>query len=175
MTVLLLTLFFVFAVNIVLFILNWPITETATIDKNRNSVIMRRKLFLRTTEYTTSLDSVKELTIETYKQRKRLALVYGDGMHFPLSTHFFPTKIITDSLIAELRAFLGLKQKATVSKQQHEVGESPSPNAEVSSGESSESDLDLNDEYYEEDGQINWDKAIDDWEAGVKERKAFRS
>ena len=157
----------------VLFILNWPITETATIDKKRNSVIMRRKLFLRTTEYNTSLEGAKDLTVETYKQRIRIAIVYGDGMHFPLSTHFFPAKLITDEIIAELRTFLGFKPKSkSSSKRHHSNGDATHHNDDSSSDSS---DLDLNNEYYEEDGQINWDKAIDDWEAGVKERRAFRT
>jgi len=167
---------------VVLFILNWPITEILTINKTTNTVTMRRKLFLKTTEYNTSLEGSKDITMETYKQRVRLAIMYGDGMHFPLSTHFFPSKMITESVMVELRDFLGFKHKPKISGKKSaltdkgDTSASTGASADADSGsDSSNSDVDLNDEYHEEDGQLNWDKAIDDWEDGVKDRRTFRS
>lgn len=163
-------------------LLNWPITEHVTLNKAEKTVCMKRKLLIKSTQYKTTLDGVKDVTTEQYKKRMRMALSFNDGMCFPLSTNFFPPKLIEDSIYNEVREFLGFKRKQRKDiKSTSPVAENPtnsenSPSAEPDSDSGdSESDIDPNDPNYDSEGEVNWDKAIDDWEKDVKERKTIRS
>jgi hypothetical protein len=173
----------------VLLLLNWPITETVTLDKEQKTITLRRKFLLKSTEYKTSLDGAKGLKMERYKKRVRFSLSFADGMCFRLSTSFFPAKLLEGSISSEIRSFLGFKQKKMKSPS---VSRPPKPDDHVSTsngqetndraniGEEQDSDSDWSDSSidekevpYDSDGRLNWDKAIEDWESDVKERKAI--
>lgn len=162
-----------------LLLLNWPISEQVTLDKQKNTVNLRRKLLLKATEYNTSLEGAKDVTFETYKSRGRLSLTYADGMRFPLSTYFFPTKLLEDTVANQLRAFLGFKERksriSVTDKMKMQQENSTEQEDQDSDSSSSDSDSDTDSDLVDDDGQLNWDKAIDDWESDVKERKAYRS
>lgn len=178
MSLLLFALFFSISYAlIVLTLLNWPISEQVVLDKEKNTVNLRRKLLLKPTEYSTSLDGAKDVTFETYKSRGRLSLSYADGMRFPLSTSYFPTKALEDTVANEIRAFLGFKtKKSRVSVTDNLKKQDSSVEQDDQDSDSSVSDSDSEDsDLVDDDGKLNWDKAIDDWESDVKERKAFRS
>jgi hypothetical protein len=174
---------FTHGIFLVLMLLNWPITESVVLDKAEKTVSLKRRLLLKTTSYKTSLEGVKDVTTEHYKKRVRLSLSFADGMCFPLSTYFFPSKLIEDDVTNDIRDFLGFKKSLRkkspkVSKPAPvEVNPSELPAAvdPESDSESSESSIDENDPHYDSDGQLNWDKAIEDWEHDVKERKTVRA
>lgn len=158
-------------------LLNWPISEQVVLDKEKNTVNLRRKLLLKPTEYSTTLNGVKDVTFETYKSRGRLSLSYADGMRFPLSTYFFPAKVLEDTVANELRSFLGFKTKSSRMSVTENIKKTQNNSTEQDDhdSDSSSSGSDSEDDGLDEDGNLNWDKAIDDWESEVKERKTMRS
>lgn len=158
---------------LVIMLLHWPISEQVILDKEKNTICMRRKLLLRASEFNSTLKGARGVTFETYRSRGRLSLTYADGMRFALSTHYFPTKLLEDTVANEIRKFLGFKAKKT--KLKIAVTEKIQKEQEPIEESSSDEELDASGDLMDSEGQLNWDKAIDDWESQVKERKVMRS
>lgn len=165
-----------------LLVLNWPITESVTLDRSKQTVTLKKKLFFSPTEYTTTLAGAKSLKTEKYKNKIRLAIAFADGMAFPLSTAYFPSRLVPDSVAQDIRSFLGLKlRKRKHNSRSKSRSASPSIDAAPVRAQPEEkkpkldSDSDSDAEFSDSEVQndIDWDKAIEDWEAEVRERKTF--
>jgi hypothetical protein len=136
-------------------------------------VTLRKKLLLKTTQYSTSLEGAKDITTETRKKLVRLTILFADGMNFPLSTAYFTPSAVEEN-IAPLRDFLGFKQRKKDSKSPKSPRNSrstPVPAPEKVDSENELTDSSDSEDNQPSDGNLDWDKAIDEWEAGVKERK----
>lgn len=153
-----------------------------TLDKSKNTITLKRKLLLKPTEYSTTLTGAKAIKEEKYKGKLRFAISFADGMNFPLSTAYFPERLVPDSIKDDIRVFLGFKLKKQKnpkdSNKNNTTSSSLSSNKTQNSvpakqEEDSDSSLDFSDSELQND--LDWDKAIDDWEAEVKERRTFHS